>query len=450
MTRKTNPRATSETDSRPGEGGAFAFAAAACELVVVHSPDRSLVDQRVAIDRPLELGRSSRSGERAPGILAIDDRRISRRHASIRRRADGAGLELENLASKNGSFVDGRRCDSARVEPGSVLRVGDTLIVVDAAAKPQTAPEDVIGASAAFTAARAALDDALRSTLPVLLLGETGTGKEVFARELHASWRSVASRPGDFLVMDCAAIPKDLIESYLFGHVKGAFTGATGDAAGYFAQASGGTLFLDEIGDLPFHLQAKLLRVIETQEFSPVGSTRVQRSDARIVSATSADLVRDVATGVFRRDLYARLAGFVVRLPSLRQRRSDIMLLARRFYAGFAGHPLDASADLVERLLLHDWPMNVRELRMVMNRLAVKAGADRVHDVADVELDPGLGREPMVDEPATAAPPRAELAALLRRFQGNVSEVATHYGRHRKQIYRWLERCELDPRDFKL
>jgi DNA-binding NtrC family response regulator len=449
MTRKTGADATSETDSREGGGRVGSRSGERCGLVVVHSPDGSLVDQRLVVDRPLELGRRSRTGGRQSNGLAIDDRRISRRHCSIRRRADGVGLELENLASKNGTIVDGQPAGSARLEVGSVVRVGDTLLVVDGACEPMAPAEGVIGASAALTAACAALAEAVRSTLPVLLLGETGTGKEVFAGELHRRLRAQQARRGRFLVMDCAAIPKELIESYLFGHVKGAFTGATADVAGYFAQASGGTLFLDEVGELPFHLQGKLLRVIESQEFSPVGSTQLVRGDVRIISATSADLTRDVATGLFRRDLYARLAGFIVRLPSLRQRRSDIILLARHFYSIFAGVPLEATADLAERLLLHAWPMNIRELRMVMNRLAVKDRSSAAHDAADVDLALGIDPPAMADDPATAGPPRDELAALLRRFQGKVSELATYYGRHRKQIYRWLECCELDPRDFK-
>jgi DNA-binding NtrC family response regulator len=418
----------------------------ACELVVVASPDPAAVSRRVAIERPTDLGRKSRGSAPPPSALSIDDRRLSRSHATVAPRHDGLGLELQDLDSRNGCFVDGTRVKSARLAPGAVVRAGDTVFVVDRAppGEPIATPAAAVGASPAFLAACRELAVAAGAELPVLLLGETGTGKEVFARHLHEVWRGRARRTGQLVVLDCATIPRDLVEASLFGHQRGAFTGATADAAGHLAAASGGTLFLDEIGELPFHLQGKLLRAVETGEFTRVGSVARERADLRIVAATSADLPREVQAGTFRADLYARLAGYVVRLPPLRERRRDIPLLLSRF------RPLEVSADAMERLLLHGWPMNVRELRAVAHRLALRAVDGKI-ELADVERALGVAAGPPRTAPALtgAEPSRDELAGALRRCGGSVAEVAAEYGKDRKQIYRWLERHALDPRDFK-
>jgi transcriptional regulator with PAS, ATPase and Fis domain len=282
------------------------------------------------------------------------------------------------------------------------------------------------------------------SDLPVLLLGETGSGKEVLAHAVH----DASKRRGELVIINCAAIPKELVESYLFGHRKGSFTGAVDDRVGFFAQAKGGTLFFDEIGELLPDLQSKLLRVLENREYSAVGSTAVIKTDVRVISATNADVAHEVETGMLRRDLYARIAGAVIRLSPLRQRREDIMALARHFLDGFAPRArLPWTPGFVELLLTHPWPMNVREVRTTMQRLALashKGSELRSADLAAV-LDP-LGRAEPSPAPGprrTVAPSRDELQRLLRQHQGNVSELAKHYGRDRKQIYRWLRKHKL-------
>jgi DNA-binding NtrC family response regulator len=250
--------------------------------------------------------------------------------------------------------------------------------------------------------------------------------------------------------MNGPALAENLIEAALFGHKKGAYTGATQDAPGYFASADSGTIFLDEIGELPLHLQPKLLRILESQEYSPVGSTTALTSTARVIAATNANLAAETAAGTFRSDLYARLAGHVIEAPPLRQRRSDIPFLARRFFEEAApGRMLQCSAGFVESLCLHRWPMNVRELKFTMKRLASEhpnATVFNASDLASVLLpqDRTAG-QPTSSDDTSLGPSREELENTLVRCRGNVAEVAETFRRDRKQVYRWLRRHSLDP-----
>ena len=419
-------------------------------IVVVHSPDALVRERSIVIDRPTLVGR--------PGIdevaLPLDDQGVSRRHATLRPRSDGNGLEIEDHDSRNGTIVDGQAYRSRRLPIGSLVRVGDTVMSVEpvsAPALPGTDPP-FVACSTAFRQALADVDAAATSDLSLLLVGETGTGKEVLAQRAHAA----SGRTGRMVAVCCAAIPHELVEASLFGHKRGAFTGATADAVGYFAQAEGGTLFLDEIGELALDLQAKLLRVLESREFAPVGSSALQKCDVRVVAATNADLKRRIERGTFRADLYARLAGLVVPLPALRERRSDVLPLARRFLRETAPDwNVDWTASFAERLCLYHWPMNVRELRTLVRRLALQSPRAATLHASD------LGR--WLDEPATperdvdeedvelgaGQPSRDELVALLGKHHGRVADLAAHYGKHRRQVYRWLARYEIDPADFK-
>jgi DNA-binding NtrC family response regulator len=209
----------------------------------------------------------------------------------------------------------------------------------------------------------------------VLITGESGTGKELVARSLHAN---SSRKDAPFLAVNCAAIPRDLLESELFGHVKGAFTGAVRDKCGKFPLAEGGTLFLDEVGELPLELQPKLLRALQEKEVTPVGGDSPQKLDVRIVAATNLDIDQALAAGSFREDLYYRLAVIPIHLPLLRERRTDIPLLIRYFCVKHGGHTVSFHPDAVDALVAYSWPGNVRELENIVERLLIMRSGDTV------------------------------------------------------------------------
>jgi len=209
----------------------------------------------------------------------------------------------------------------------------------------------------------------------VLITGESGTGKELIARSIHAN---SSRRDAPFIAINCAAIPRDLLESELFGHLKGAFTGAIRDKTGKFQMAEGGTLFLDEVGDLPVELQPKLLRALQEKEVEPVGGTSVQKLDVRVVSATNLDVDSAIAAGRFREDLYYRLSVIPIHLPPLRERRKDIPLLIRHFCSKHASEKVTFDKDALEALLIYHWPGNVRELENTVERLLIMRNGDTI------------------------------------------------------------------------
>jgi len=290
----------------------------------------------------------------------------------------------------------------------------------------------------------------------VLVLGETGTGKELVAQALH---QNSARAAGPFVAVNCAAIPAELLESELFGHVKGAFSGATADRPGRFREADGGTLFLDEIGDMALPTQAKILRVLQEREVTPLGARHSQQVDLRIVAATHRDLEAEVAAGTFRADLWYRLQVITIALPPLRERAGDVTLLAAHFLRGQAGgHAKRLSEPALRALEAHDWPGNVRELRNTMQRaMALSEG-----DLIEIEH---LGLGAVRQAGAAAALPAAagtnidwdgtleralaqvELAMLRRALDaaaGNRSEAARRLGLSRQQLYRKLAQYQME------
>jgi DNA-binding NtrC family response regulator len=303
--------------------------------------------------------------------------------------------------------------------------------------------ESIVGQSAALSRTLDTLRKVADTDATVLLLGESGVGKELFARALH--WNSARSRR-PFVAVNCGAIPEELLESELFGHVKGAFTGASRDHAGRFARADGGTLFLDEIGDMSPRLQIKLLRVLQEREFEPVGSSDTRRVDVRIVSATNQNLTELIAERRFRDDLYFRLAVVPLEIPPLRERREDVPLLVehflrelRRTHTGIEG----ITELALKRLVEYDWPGNVRELRSLLERLAV-IRRDGWIDERDI---PGHVRPPELRAPRfQLGPDGVDFAALVDGFETDLllqALEATGWNKNRAAQLLHLKRTTL-------
>jgi len=317
-----------------------------------------------------------------------------------------------------------------------------------AQARPDRA---MVGESPVFLAAVTMAEKIAPSDLPVLITGENGTGKELLARSVHQSSRR---KDGPFVAVNCGALPENLLESALFGHVKGSFTGAVRDHRGLFAEADGGTLFLDEVADMPPSLQVKVLRAIEYGEILPVGADRPSRVDVRVISATHQDLLQRQRDGAFREDLYWRLKGVEVRLPSLRERAPDIPLLAKHFLNQSAqlttdGRPRLLSDAAQEALSQHPWPGNLRELRHEMQRAAVLAGDRREIQPEDLSFT-GAERPRPPEGPAGStlqekieALERREIEAALQKFHNNRTHAAAALGLSRQGLLKKLERFGL-------
>ncbi len=319
-----------------------------------------------------------------------------------------------------------------------------------------TAPEtadwraEIVTASAAMDTLLAEARLAAQSDAPLLILGESGSGKEVLARAVH---RASPRHDRPFVAINCGAIPAELLESELFGHVKGAFTGAARDHAGLFLSAHGGTVFLDEIGDMPAPLQVKLLRVLQESEVRPVGATEARPIDVRILSATHRDLEEAIAAGLFREDLYYRLNVVNLTLPPLRERREDIPLLAQHFLRALAGkyrRTLTGFApEALEMLVSADWPGNIRQLRNVLEQCCALSTTPTIPAslVARALRDRPAEIRPLAE--ARAEFERDYLVTLLKLTRGQVSEVARLAGRNRTEVYRLLQRHRLNPALFK-
>jgi DNA-binding NtrC family response regulator len=392
-----------------------------------------------------------------PGCdITLSDAAVSGRHVAIAPAPDG--FEVEDLGSRNGTFLDGVRLSRATIPIGATLHVGATAIqlipserahVIEPSAA--TSFGELLGASRVMRSAYAVLERASQVASPVLITGESGTGKELAARAIHAN---STRRSGPFVVFDCGAASEALLASDLFGHVRGAFTGAHAERVGAFAAADGGTLFLDEIGELPMTLQPKLLRLVESGEVTPLGSHTSGRHDVRIVAATNRDLWREVATGGFRGDLYYRLAVLEVQMPPLRARREDIPTLASALLrrCGVTAPPSSAG---FARLHGYSWPGNVRELRNVIARAVALAPGAAFEDMP-IMLQPSAAQPaPRVDGgdldrpwadvkgEAVDALERAYFERLLARHGSNLAEAARLAGLERKYLYRVMQRLNL-------
>ncbi|MEN2397515.1 sigma-54 interaction domain-containing protein [Pseudomonas halotolerans] len=305
-------------------------------------------------------------------------------------------------------------------------------LVRSASARPSN--EGLVGSSPAFNRALSELQRVAPSMLPVLLLGESGTGKELFARAVHETSERAH---GPFVVVDCSGLTETLFESELFGHEKGAFTGATMRKQGLVETAQGGTLFLDEIGDVPLPMQVKLLRLIESGTYRRVGSVETQHANFRLVAATHKPLEQMVENGEFRQDLYYRISVFPIHLPPLRDRVQDIGLLVNSFLqrSGTGKRRLTIDPDALMQLQRYFWPGNIRELRNVLERASLFADDGVIHNVH-------LPQSRAVSAPQMSAPAPLDsnaLAQVLATFQGTRSELATHLGISERTLYRRLK-----------
>ncbi len=390
----------------------------------------------------ITLGRGSEAD------IQVDDPSVSRMHVQLELLDDGA--RVTDLESRHGTFVEALplRAASRKAPFGSIIRVGRTLLLLVPHVSPYALPPQRIAGSALGTqrdvVGGPALSEAWQQARqvgalahPVLILGESGSGKEAVARLVHRS----RSEPGPFVALNIAAIPDGLFESELFGHVKGAFTGASAPHVGAFREASGGVLFLDEVADLRRDLQPKLLRAIDQMRVRPLGSKDDVPVQVRVVAATSRDLQEACARGEFRLDLYYRLAGIVIRLPPLRERRDEIIMLALQMLA--QDHPeLELATTTVEALAVARWEGNVRQLQHALTHAAVRAqtsGSNKILPEHLPELT-GTGERP-AEAPIDADAIRAALAAA----DGNASRAAKALGISRATLYNILKRAGVDP-----
>jgi len=407
-----------------------------------------LSGQRKGFTRPL-TGKLT-VGKEPDNDLHLPDDTVSRRHCELSK--EPGGILVRDLGSTNGTRVDGARIETATVPPGTVLRIGEVEVALRAgAAKAEVLPSastefgGALGQSLAMRSIFGVLERVAPTDATVLLEGETGTGKDVLAR---AIWSASPRSGKPFVVVDCGAVAYSLIESELFGHERGAFTGAIAARQGAFELADGGTLFLDEIGELPLDVQPKLLRVLETREFRRVGGNRTMKANVRILAATKRNLTREVAAGKFREDLYFRLAVVPVTVPPLRGRREDIPMLVRHALKATAnGADLTLSEETMQTLAAHDWPGNVRELRNVLERAVYMSQAAGTKELTLISLpisggslDGSFHFEPGKSYRETRARYEADFEKryvkwLLGRHGGNVSAAAREARMDRKHLH---------------
>jgi len=437
-----------------------------CKLVVIKGPQRGT--EFVIAGDVIRVGKATEND------LAITDETVSRVHFEIVR--DAKGYLLRDLKSTNGTFLDGAEIKEAYIRAGSVVGAGAVELKftpfeerIEILPSEKEALGEMVGRSAPMREIFGLIEKIAPTDATVLIEGETGTGKDMIARGLHGlSKRANAA----FIVVDCGAVAGTLIESELFGHEKGSFTGAVAARQGAFELASGGTVFLDELGELSLDLQPKLLRVLEQRELRRVGGSKTLKVDLRVVAATRKDLRSEVEKGKFREDLYFRLNVVPITAPALRERREDIPLLIHHFLAKLAppGQPPPFLGDATRAALMaHDWPGNVRELRNVIER-ALALGTDPSVLVAPLgdtlrspsshaassttsgasadlaEFEPG-GSFRETKEKWTEAFERRYLTWLLRRAEGNISKAARDADMDRKYLHKLIRKYGIDAKE---
>lgn len=390
-------------------------------------------------------------GARPPADVVLTDDTVSRRHAELR--AVEGGVLAIDLGSKNGTKVAGIPVQQVLLPRGEALHVGATKLSITVLAADLSRGTggqvarfgDYLTGHAPLAASLARLERAAQSDATVLLQGETGTGKEVLARAVHDG---SGRRDGPYVIVDCGGVTASLLESQLFGHKKGAFTGAIADHVGAFESANGGTVFLDELGELPLDLQPKLLRALEARTIRRVGDVADRPIDVRFVAATNRDLEVMAKDGRFRSDLYYRVAVVSVVIPPLRARPEDVPILAVHLVERLSRGRAELTPEALSVLSAYDWPGNTRELRNVIERaLAVLDGhrvgpGDLFPEHATSDEAPGTFHE--AKDQVIAAFEARYVRALLDRNGGNVSRAARESGLSRNALYALMKRAGLE------
>jgi DNA-binding NtrC family response regulator len=437
-----------------------------CRVEVVSGPDAGLIRD---VEAPV-----IRIGARRGNDVQLTDSKVSGLHCEIR--LDDRGYRLRDLDSTNGTYVSSLRINDIYIQPGTQIALGTTRLKFEPlgeSVEVELADTDrfgsMIGRSVKMRELFARLEKLARTDTTVLVTGETGAGKELVAEALHD--HSPRAK-GPFIVLDCGSIPPNLIESELFGHERGAFTGATNSYAGAFERAHNGTVFLDEIGELPLAMQPKLLRVLERKEVRRVGGSKTIEVDVRIVAATNRDLGVEVNRGRFREDLYYRLAVARVHVPPLRERKDDLPLLIEHILATTpGGETASIAQETIDLMMKHDWPGNVRELRNVIERAVLLAEAPDSEESLRRAPAPAPRSEPSItvtpSQTATSSEAsmtvpvdvgipfknakqnvisefeRRYISRLLAQHDGNISAAARAAGIDRMSIHKMLHRLGL-------
>lgn len=408
-------------------------------FVVIEAEDPGAAGARVVlrgVDQVF-IGRGPARGARplSEGVLRIDlpDARVSVDHAQFRRVL--GKWTIEDAGSKNGLFIDGQRLERHPLTDGDWIEIGHTFLRFRDSAGDADGGDD---ARTLLPAVQITLDKVrlvATRNVPVVLCGETGSGKEVIARQLHA----LSHRAGPFVAVNCGAIPVNLAEAMLFGHRKGSFSGALEDRPGAVASADGGTLLLDEVGDLPLAQQATLLRVLQEKEVVAVGESRPRKVDVRFVAATHRDLDALVKRGHFRGDLLSRLDGMRVTLAPLRERIEDLGILVASILDAAGARGFTLARDAAWAMCRHAWPFNVRELEQALHAALAVAPSRKV----ELSHLPDALRSPSATDRDQVRVD--ELTACLRQHHGNLAAVARALGTSRTQIHRLLGRYGIDP-----
>ncbi|HEX4456624.1 MAG TPA: sigma 54-dependent Fis family transcriptional regulator [Polyangia bacterium] len=416
-------------------------------VIVLSGPDQG---------KQLELERGTYFVGRAPHCdLVLSDSAVSRQHLELQMGA--RGVVVKDLGSTSGSFFGGAKFNEVTVGAGAVVTVGGSELKLATAERshpilPSTRERfgALLGPSLKMREVFAMLELVAQSDVAVLIEGETGTGKELCAEAIRAAGPRAR---GPFVVCDLAGVSRSLIESELFGHVRGAFTGADRDREGAFAQAHGGTIFIDEIGELELDMQPRLLRALESRRIKPVGAAQYRDVDVRVIAATNRDLREEAKAGRFRDDLYHRLAVVRVTLPPLRERKDDIPALVQQF---LHGKDVEIPPDTLALFTEYDWPGNVRELKNVIDRGLSLMGQNRVlhPSLLGLEAPPNtqgsgahawptaVGNEGFREakERLIASWERDYVVQLLRRAGGNVSKAAREGGLDRVYLHRLIKK----------